>query len=236
MGFAGRNLYNLYQDGDDGAFPVQPEKARELARQGAEMNYPDWQDRYGRLLLEEAGHELEGLQLCEKAAGQGQLSAWYYVGRAHQQGKAVPKDLRKALECFEKGLKDPDAIGCANRAGELYFQGKNGVPQDYARAVQLFERAHAANNHWGNDMLGLCYLLGWGCEKNFARAKAMFEEADYSSDLKNYGLGLIYADGLGVPEDIKKGVAYLQKAGNYTPAAEAMLRFKKGLFGKWTRR
>ena len=82
----------------------------------------------------------------------------------------------------------------------------------------------------------LCYLFGFGCQRDPVRARALFEEAKYSSDRKNYGLGIIYADGLGVPEDIAKGVAFFQKAGNYPPAQEALLRFKKSMFGKWVRR
>ena len=46
----------------------------------------------------------------------------------------------------------------------------------------------------------------------------------------------MYVDGIGVAEDIKKGMEYLQKAKNYPPAEEAMLRFKKGIFGGWKRR
>ncbi len=237
MGFAGRNLYNLLNDGDkDFGIEPQPEKARAVARRGAELGYPDWQERYGRLLLDEKGREREGLDWCEKAVKQGQLSAWFYVGYTYELGKAGTKDVRHAMECYEQGLQDPNQVGCANRAGRLYFLGEDGVPQDYARAVKLFELARSNKSTWGNDMLGLCCLQGWGCAKDYARAKALFEEADYTSDLKNYGLGLIYADGLGVPEDIKKGVEYLQKAKNYAPAQEALLRFKKGIFGKWTRR
>ncbi len=237
MGFAGRNLYNLLNDGDkDFGIEAHPEKARAVARLGADKGYPDWQERYGRLLLDEQGHEQEGLSLCEKAAKQGQLSAWFYVGYAYERGKGAPKDVRRAMECYEQGLQDPDQVGCANRAGQLYFLGKDGIPQDYDRAVKLFERARAGKSTWANDMLGVCCINGWGCKKDYARAKALFEEADYTSDLKNYGLGLIYADGLGVPEDIKKGVEYLQKAKDYAPAQEALLRFKKGIFGKWSRR
>ena len=85
-------------------------------------------------------------------------------------------------------------------------------------------------------MLGTCYLFGYGCEKNPVRARELFEEADYTSELIQYGLGLIYADGLGVKEDIKKGVEYLQKAKDYAPAQEALRRFKKTMFGKWVRK
>uniref|UniRef100_UPI0040577D0D tetratricopeptide repeat protein n=1 Tax=Agathobacter sp. TaxID=2021311 RepID=UPI0040577D0D len=237
MGFAGRNLYNLYLKGEEGLLPARPEKAREVAKLGAGLGYPEWEETYGgNYLLKEQGHEYEGLTLCKRAAGKGQLSAWYYVGRAYQDGKIIPKDVPYALSCYEKGLADTNAVGCANRAGELYFLGKDGIPQDYARAVQLFERAHAQKNTWGNDMLGVCCLLGYGCRKDPARALELFREVDYSTDLINYGLGLIYAEGMGVPEDIKKGVEYLQKAQSYGPAQEALLKYKRTLFGKWIRR
>ena len=85
-------------------------------------------------------------------------------------------------------------------------------------------------------MLGSCYLFGYGCQKDPARALQLFQEVDYSTNLLNYGLGTIYTQGLSVPEDIKKGVEYFQKCRNYAPAQEALLNFKKTLFGKWVRR
>jgi len=236
MGFAGQNLYNLYNAGDDGTFPPQKEKALAVARLGAEKGYPNWQEQYAVLIEKEEGRAQEALDLYFAAAKQGQLSCWYHIGRAFQEGKIVPKDCPQALKCYELGLADLNPIGCANRAGELLFLGKDGVQQDYARAVQLLEQAHAGKNTWGNDMLGICYLFGYGCQKNPQRALMLFQEVDYNTNLLNYGLGTIYTEGLGVPQDIKKGVEYLQKCKNYAPAQEAMLRFKKTLFGKWVRR
>lgn len=237
MGFAGRNLYNLYNDGEEGLVEPQKEKAQAVEQLGAGLGYPDWMERYGKTLINTKGREKEGMDLCKAAAEKGQLSAWYYVANAYKEGRYVQRDWRYAMECCEKGLADPGAIGCANIAGEMCFQGGEGVPQDYARAVQLFHQAHdQGKNTWGNDMLGTCYLCGLGCQRDPVKARQLFEEAKYSSDLKNCGLGIIYADGLGVPEDIAKGVEYLQKAANYPPAQEALLRFKKTLFGKWVRR
>ena len=46
-------------------------------------------------------------------------------------------------------------------------------------------------------------------------------------------LGVIYARGLGVSRDIKKGAEYLQKAGSLPEAGEELSRYKKTLFGKW---
>lgn len=236
MGFAGRNMYNLYNDGEEGVMAADKSKAEAIARLGAEKGYPDWQERYAGFLIGKEGRAQEALDLYFAAAKQGQLSSWFYIGKAFQEGKVVPKDCPQAMKCYELGLQDPNAIGCANRAGELLFQGKDGIPQDYARAVQLFEQAHAQKNTWGNDMLGTCYLFGYGCQKDPQRALMLFQEVDYSTNLLNYGLGTIYTEGLGVPEDIKKGVEYFQKCKNYAPAQEALLKFKKTLFGKWVRR
>ncbi len=238
MGFSGRNLYNLLNDGDaDFGIEAQPEKALAVARLGAEKGYPDWQERYAGILKERDGWTPEVFTLYDAAANQGQLSSWFYVGYAYELGKTVGRNCSKAMECYELGLQDPNQIGCANRAGRLLFHGADGVPRNYARAIQLFEQARAnGDNTWGNDMLGNCYLFGLGCEKDPARALRLFQEVDYGSDLLNYGLGTIYTDGLGVPQDIKKGVEYLQKAKNYAPAQEALLHFKKTLFGKWVRR
>ncbi len=236
MGFAGKNIHHLYQSGEEGLVEPQPAKAMEIAKLGADLGYPDWEKMYGTELLKQAGREAEGLHYCESAAGKGELTAWYQVGNAYQTGKVVRKDVLYAMSCYEKGMADPENLGCFNKAGELLFLGQDGIGQDYARAVKLFEHTYSEGNHWGNDMLGICYLFGYGCEKNPSLAKKVFEEADYSSDLKYYGLGMIYAEGMGVQEDIKKGVEYLQKAKNYTPAKEAILNYKKTLFGKWVRR
>ena len=236
MGVAGRNLYNLYNEGEEGWLPPDKAKAEAVAKMGSDLGYPDWQKIYAGFLIDREGRGREALDLYFDSAKKGQISSWFYIGKAFQEGKIVPKDCVQAMKCYEHGLQDPEEVGCANRAGELLFLGQDGVPQDYGRAVQLFERAHAHKNTWANDMLGTCCLFGYGCQKDPARALQLFQEVDYSTNLLNYGLGAIYSQGLGVPEDIKKGVEYFQKCKNYAPAQEALLKFKKTFFGKWVRR
>jgi TPR repeat protein len=48
-------------------------------------------------------------------------------------------------------------------------------------------------------------------------------------------LGQIYAYGLGVKENIPKGIAYLQEV-NDDEAKQHIANFRKGLFGSWKRR
>ncbi len=47
---------------------------------------------------------------------------------------------------------------------------------------------------------------------------------------------MMYAEGIGVQENIEKGVEYLKAAGNYGLALEALKAYKKSLFGVWRRR
>lgn len=236
MGFAGRNLFSLYKSGVEGIVAPQPAKADEVGRHGVEKGYPEWLERYGRYLLEGLDRGKEGLDYCYKAAEAGQYSAWYAIGNAYKDGRFAPKDLSKALESYEKGLADPKNTGCYNAAGEMYYYG-NGVPQNYAKAVELFEVAHAHNNTWANGLLGMCYLKGNGCEKDPYRAKELFLEVKSPTNIVNYGLAMIYADGLGgEPVDVNKAVSHLQAAPNYTPAKEMLTRFKKDSSGNWRKK
>ena len=84
-------------------------------------------------------------------------------------------------------------------------------------------------------MMGVCYLLGQGCVQNVEKGRLLLERSE-NGTLKNYGLGMMCAEGLGVREDIGKGVEYLKAAGAYPPAQEALKRSKKSLFGVWRRK
>ena len=117
--------------------------------------------------------------------------------------------------------------------GRLYFNGW-GTAVDYAQAVQWLERDKESEGI-KYDLLGICYLLGRGCQQNPARGKAFLEKSR-DSPYKSYGLGMMYAEGIGVREDIEKGVEYLKEAGNYGPAIEALKHYKKSLFGVWRRK
>lgn len=235
MSFAGRNMFNFYFDGEEDLIKPEPAKAWEVAALGAKRGYPEWEKIHGVHLLEQEGRESEGLAFCERAAKKGHLSACYHAGKAYQEGEIVAKDIARALYYYEMGANDEEP-GCANGAGEIYYLGEDGVAQDYAKAVRYFEMGHERDSLWGNDMLGICYLFGNGCRKDVERARELFEEADYSSDLTEYGLGLIYCEGMGVDEDIKKGVAHLLNAKDYQPAQEELMKFKKTILGKWVRR
>lgn len=236
MFMAAMNLNKIYC-GDNG-LPADQGKQAALLRKGAEMGSPMWQERYADMLYDKEEYP-ESLKWYSLAAAQGQLSSWYSVGFQYEHGQGMEKNLEKAVECYQKGAEGEDKVSlfCL---GRMTFFGK-GTPQDYAKAVYWLNKAADNGNDRAYPLLGQSCLKGLGVAQDFAKAKSYFEKTSENSNFYNMalnGLGEIYADGLGVSEDIPKGIQYFQSAiaKGSDDAKVNMSRFKKSLFGKWSRR
>ena len=236
--WGGNNLKHYYQNGDEDLVLPQPEKAQDINRIGAEYGYPNYQYNYGAQLRQEKQYD-EAFRWLKKALEGGEVNVCYYLGVAYELGQGVETDAAKAAEYYKKGLEEAQfhRIGCSNRLGALYYDGK-GVPQDYAKAFQLLKWAYDQDttNNWGAYYLGSCYAHGYGTQQDYALARKFLEMVDWQSKNAFYLLGYLYARGLGGPEDIQKGVALLQKAGDHSQAQEELKHYKKTFFGgKWVR-
>ena len=235
MWLAGNNLRSYYLNGDkDIGIPAQPEKAGDIWKQGAEYNYPVHQRFYAEQ-LKEAGDKEGAFKWYKKAAENGELAAFYYVGNAYEEGEGVDKDEVEAAKWYEKRLSLGMQVGCANALGSMYYKG-TGVFQDYDKAFELINWAYSQGNTWGVYYLGTAYFYGRGTQQDYVKAREILEKVDWNNREVQYCLGVIYGQGLGVEPDIPKAVGYLQKAGNYQPAKDELLHYKKTLFGKWVRR
>ena len=236
--WGGNNLKHLYQNGDEDLILPHPEKAKDIDRIGAEYGYPNYQANYGEQLWNATQYE-ESFRWLSKAADHGALEACFYLGLCYEWGNGTEKDMEKAAQCYTRGLDTyTHRIGCSNRLGSLYYYGK-GVPQDYAKAFQLLKWAFDRDNsnNWGVYYLGSCYAHGYGTQQDYALARKFLEMVDWDSPSADYLLGYLYARGLGGPEDIAKGVALLQRAGDHADAKEELKHYKKTFFGgKWVRR
>ena len=236
--WGGNNLKHYYQNGDEDLILPHPEKAADINRIGAEYGYPNYQSEYGEQLWSAKQYD-EAFRWLKKALEGGALEACFYLGLCYEWGRGVETDTAKAAECYNRGLAvTTHRIGCSNRLGALYYNG-NGVPQDYAKAFQLLKWAYDqdTSNNWGAYYLGACYAYGRGTQQDHALARTFLEMVDWDSKSTDYLLGYLYARGLGGPEDIAKGVALLQKAGDNPDAKEELKHYKKTFFGgKWVRR
>lgn len=234
MYFGANNLNRYYQKGDEDIIAPQPEKAEGLWKIGAEIGYPIHQYLYARE-LDQAGKKAEALPWYEKSAISGEKDSWYYVGAAYEEGKIVQQDCTYAAQCYQQGLKPSGSLGCYNRLGALYFEGK-GVTQDQEKGVKLLTQAYEEGNKWGLVYLGKAYFYGMGVRQDYAKAREFLEKVTWSNEEAYYMLGVMYGQGLGGPADVKKGVEYLQKAPNRADARQELGKYKKTLFGKWVRK
>lgn len=235
MGLAGRNLCDYYKKGRGCLIPSDPDKAMEVIQKGAAMGYPECMYALATKLFFNPDKKDEGFFWARRAAQLGYILAWDIVGDGYCLGDVVERNLPYALECYEKSVAYGDDAYAYGRAGEMYFLGL-GVPQDYTKAVEYMEKAYAMRGEEDTDTakLGVCCLLGYGCAQNVERGKKLLEQSD-DIRYKSYGLGMMYAQGMGVPKDIAKGVEYLQAAGDYEPAKKELKHYKKGIFGTWKR-
>lgn len=222
------NLINIITSGDFG-MPKNERRAKELQHIGAERGVAQFECMEGRN-LEEAGNIEKAVEMYERAMEHNDSDACYRMGMLYTYNGKLPLDLRKAIECFSRGIElNEDATGCHNRLGEIYFYGGQDIEPDYAKAVGLFLKVRADNN-WSADMLGTCYLKGWGVAQDYGAARKEFEVKP-ASCLCALGLGEIYAYGRGVKKDIKKAMGYWNLFPEHPRVIEYKSHFKKTLFG-----
>lgn len=233
MYLAGNNLNQYYTKGDEDIIAPRPELAKDLWKTGAEYGYPIHQAIYADQ-LEDAGRDEEARHWYKEAAEGGQPGASTDLGRYYYEGIGVEKDEAYAVRCFEKDIPF-GVVRAHERLGKAYFQGK-GVEQDYEKAYYYLYYGYNSDSKWGTLYLAQCAFYGYGTKQDYESARRFLEEVYWESWKADYLRGMMYANGLGVEQDIRKGVEYLQKAGNHDEVLEELSHYKKTLFGKWVRK
>jgi TPR repeat protein len=88
-----------------------------------------------------------------------------------------------------------------------------GVPQDYAKAREWYEKAAAKDVAAATYNLGVFYGNGYGLPQDYAKAQEWYEKAaakDFASAM--YNLGVFYENGYGVTQDYVKAHEWFEKA------------------------
>ena len=96
--------------------------------------------------------------------------------------------------------------------GMDYLNG-NGISQDYAKALEWFEKSASENYAPAQDSIGCMYNNGHCVDQDHFKAFEWFQKAanqNYHTGQVN--LALMYKDGLGVAQDHIKALEWFQKA------------------------
>ena len=95
----------------------------------------------------------------------------------------------------------------------VFYGNGYGVPQDYAKAREWYEKAAAKDNALAMYNLGVLYENGNGVPQDHAKAREWFEKAAAKDNaLAMYNLGSLYQNGQGVPQDYAKAREWYEKA------------------------
>ncbi|MBO4798962.1 MAG: sel1 repeat family protein [Candidatus Methanomethylophilaceae archaeon] len=203
---------------------LEKEEAKEIARDSATydssiIDTSVFQKAISSLRFGSSRERTEFAESLFEACPESAVLMKYYADALWACGSA--ECLKKYTEILipfaEAG--EPAALG---RLGKAYAYGK-GLPQDPEKAVSLLRRAYSENIYWSNDLFDALKLLN---DENYypemlgiARKFAETGNADAEGRL-----GMIYAEGLGVPADPEKARNCFLRAAAGNPYWKKMLR------------
>jgi uncharacterized protein len=133
----------------------------------------------------------KALELYHKAAELGSKDAMYNLGELYRIGEV--KDPSKVIYWHTKAAD----LGHAHALGNLgtYYRDAYGVPQDDAKAAELFQKAADQDSLPAIYNLGICYLYGCGIPENKSKATELFKKAsDMGFVLSKYSVAIQFAD------------------------------------------
>src|SRR5262249_614287 len=162
------------------------------------------------------------IKFCRTASASSRR-AMYQLGRAY----AASKQAAEAASAYRKAA-DKGSTSAMVELGVMLGTGA-GVPKDEAQARKLFERAAEAGNPRGVTNLAAISNTG-GAPTDPAKSRAMLmRAAEKNSPEAQYQLGLMFADGVGGPQDDLAARTLFEKAAaqDHHGALDRMSEFRR---------
>ncbi|MDR2902170.1 MAG: sel1 repeat family protein [Lactobacillales bacterium] len=189
------------------------EKALEYLNKSLKSNYDLPQALMGYLYSEGTivpKDKKLSMELYQKAADQGNISALLNLGVSYYTGDGVTRNVSKAIEYFNK-IPIPEKPVVGRYLGDIYSTETNLV--NYAKAFSYYFQSAKENDLSAYHALGKMYQNGLGIDKNMIEAiKYYTYAASQNYAPSQYILGIIYANGDGIPQDKYLGYAWLYLA------------------------
>ncbi len=201
--------------------PVSDEEARAIADQAACGN-PKAECLialyYQRGLANLPKDTAQALSWLQRSANHGNSFAQYILGDWYLKGTIVAQDDAKAAHWFEMAAAQRNPIAM-HSLGCLIDDGKF-VTKEYDTAAEMLVIAFdllrlGADQGFARyqNVIGVCYLNGWGVLKNEVEAwKWIHKAAEKGYESAQCNLGVMYANGRGVPKDEAAAVEWYAKA------------------------
>lgn len=119
--------------------------------------------------------------------------------------------LQKHLERLEWAASNGDDSAEYN-LGVLYGNG-DGVPRDFEKARNWFEKAAKQGNAQAQYNLGIIYSQGLGVVKDTTLAEKWLDKAGAGATaVEQYSLGVMYIEGTSIPKNLVKARQWFEKS------------------------
>jgi TPR repeat protein/transglutaminase-like putative cysteine protease len=151
-------------------------------RLAAEQGDPSTQARLGYFYQRGLGMARDdklAAQWYAKSAEGGDRQGQLYLASMYRDGRGVDRDFKEAEKWFSMAAEQGSAWALMN-LGMLYTHGGDGVPLDYGKAVDFFQKA-------APDDASAQYNLGWAYENGLGVAKDRQQAIEWYSKAAGKG-------------------------------------------------
>jgi TPR repeat protein/transglutaminase-like putative cysteine protease len=115
-------------------------------------------------------------ELYARSAAAGDQMGQSWLGTMYRDGRGVSRNYREAEKWFSLAAEQGSAFAQAE-IGLLYTHGGDGLPQDYAKAIEYFRRGADGGNADALYDLGWAYEMGLGVPRDRQQAIEWYSRA-----------------------------------------------------------
>jgi TPR repeat protein len=150
-------------------------------------------------------------EAAEKAINTNDTEPLCTLAQINLGGSVVTRDLAEAARWFTKAAEGGCTVSMVN-LGVMHLEGSGGLPKDQAKAEAWFQRATDKAPAALGCPFADAYLRG-KVPPNLARTVNWFTmAAEAGCPFSMYSMGVILAEGRGLPKDDAKAAAWFVKA------------------------
>ena len=128
-------------------------------------------------------------------------------------------DAQKAEELYKRAAAGLEKLATAGNPaamkllGDLYLDGKGGLAQDYAKAMEQYLRAADEDYADAEAQIGYLYQNGLGVEIDYTRAMEWNNRAAMQGSAQGQAqIGYLYQNGLGVTQNLDEAGRWYTRA------------------------
>ncbi|XP_036097347.1 death ligand signal enhancer [Molossus molossus] len=157
------------------------------------------------------GDHTAAFSYFQKAAEQGYSKAQYNEGLCHEYGRGTPKDLGKAVLCYQLAASQSHSLAQYRYARCLLQDSASWGDPERQKAVSMLKQAADSGLREAQAFLGVLFTKEPYLDEQGA-VKYLWLAANNGDSQSRYHLGICYEKGLGVQRNLGEAVRCYQQS------------------------